>query len=623
MALLPLVAALSALVQLVAAVLALRLVRVTGRALSWLLVAGGLLLMAARRVTAFLEWYRGGSSLLSAGVFELLGLAVSLLMAAGIALIGPLLRSMRDSERAIRASELKYRGVFDSAPQAVFLFDEETGRVMDANPAACSLFGRSREELRALCEADLTAGAPDGAVAAGPLASPFLRWYRKSDGTLFPAEISGTSFVLRGQRVSVVSIQDVTARRRLEERALRAERVMAVGRMAGGVAHRLNNMMVAVTGYASLLLQRLPEGHPAAREARCILEAGQRAASLTRQLLAIGRRQMLQPREIDAGDFLRSLEPRLRAAAGAGVALSVEAGREPLRAFLDPDQLATTLEALVRNARDATDGRGAVAVRATSAHVREGALARDDFTVAPGRYVVLSVCDDGVGMDAATRAQLFTPFFTTKEGGEGLDLASAYGFVKQSGGYLLVESEPGKGSLFSLYFPFSPAEPALSAAAQERPAGSLEEGEAPDIPRGARVLVMDDEEMVRNVAADILEHFGCEAILARNGEEAVAAYRAAAGEGRPVDAAIVDLSVPHGMGGLEAARRIREFDPMARLVVSSGYTDDPAMVEFGRHGFCAAIPKPYRVREFKAALRVALAGMGPPPEPPGGRAGPA
>lgn len=620
-----LIVGLSVAAQLFAAGLALRLLRLTGRTASWLLVAGGLLLMAFRRLSVLIDWYRGVPRHAFDETYEAVGLAISVTFAVGIGLIGPLFRSIRDSARAARGSELRYRGVFDSAREAVFLFEQETGAVVDANAAAASLFGYSREELLDLREADLA--APSEVRPATGRATSFVpRYFRKKDGTVFPAEASGGSFTVDGRRISVVSLRDVTLRLRFEEKVLRAERVMAVGRMAAGVAHRLNNMMVAVTGYSSLLLQRLSPGDPQAKELRQILEAGRRAAALTRQLLAIGRRQMLEPKEVELNAFLSSLAPRLREIAGERIAVEVEAASEPLRVFLDPEQLGGSIEALVANARDAITGEGKVTVRAARCLLSRGDVSREEFSIPPGPYALLSVRDTGCGMDAETRSRLFTPFFTTKPDGDGLDLASTYGFVKQSGGYILAESDIGKGTTFSLFFPLVPKPGAgeLPEASEEPSIPSvagLPEGENAGF-AGALVLVMDDDPVVREVAGDILAHFGCRVLFAANGEEAIAAYEAAAAAGRPVDAAILDLTVPVGMNGREAARRLLEVDPGARLVVSSGYADDPVMADFPTYGFCAALPKPYRLRDFRAALAAALSGRGGEARPDPGESGP-
>lgn len=611
---------LSVLAQLGAAILALRLVRVTGQLASWVLIAGALVLMAGRRILVFFRWYYGVPSPSPDIPYEMVGLAVSLLMAVGIAWIGPLIRSLKESDRAIRESELKYRGVFESVGDAIFLLERGSGAILDANSVACALYGYSRGELLALRRVDLSAVREAAAVSEEALLPAVPPGYhRRKDGTTFPVEIAETSFDRDGRRFVLLSVRDISERIGLREKELRAERVMAVGRMAGGVAHRLNNMMTAVTGYSSLLLQRLAPGDPREREIRQILDAGRRAAGLTRQLLAIGRRQMLLSKEVDLPAFVAEAEPALRAAAGDGIAVEIVATGEPLRVSIDPDQLRKTLESLVDNARDA--GADRVTIRVAPVALADGEVRGEEFTVAAGRYARVSVEDTGRGMDAEGRSRLFSPFFTTKEGGEGLDLASAYGFIKQSGGYVVADSELGRGTTFTIYFPR--IEGAAGARREGAPAGPPPDPGKPAPGGGVpgpgreRILVMDDEDIVREVAGSMLNHLGYDVLHARDGEEAIALYKMASGTDHPVGAVILDLTVPGGMGGAETLRRLREFDPGVRAVVSSGYSDDPVMDAYRAHGFCAVVPKPYRILDLQEALRVALSGDGEPPTPPG------
>jgi two-component system cell cycle sensor histidine kinase/response regulator CckA len=352
-----------------------------------------------------------------------------------------------------KRSEELFRAVFDNAYEAMVITDDDA-RYVDVNPAACELFGRSRDELLGLRPGDLAESPAEGeqtwrtlvtdGSAAGLLAVV------RPDGEVRETEFAAKANVLPGRHLSV--LRDVTERRDLERELWRAQRLESVGRLAGGVAHDFNNMLTAIRGYAHLLLARAEHGTTEHHHAQEIDGAAARAAMLTAQLLAFGRRQVLQSRPVHHNELVQNLADMLSRLAGDHVELEFDL--DPALDFVrvDPAQVEQVLVNLVANAADAMDGTGSIAVRTTNADVR-GADERPDLPA--GRYAVLSVQDSGPGIDEATLEQLFEPFFTTKDVGRGigLGLATAYGIAKQSEGTITVSTEWGVGSTFSVYLP--------------------------------------------------------------------------------------------------------------------------------------------------------------------------
>jgi two-component system, cell cycle sensor histidine kinase and response regulator CckA len=358
---------------------------------------------------------------------------------------------------------------------------------------------------------------------------------------------------------------DITDRRSLEEQLRHAQRLEAVGRLAGGIAHEFNNMMTVVTGYGELLLSRLGAGDPMRPEIEQIKRAGDRAASLTRQLLAFSRKQVLQPRELDLNAVVLHMDKMLRRLIGEDVALVTVPAEGLWTVKADPGQLEQVLVNLAVNARDAMPGGGRLLVE-TANVVLDEACAAHRPEVAPGPYVLLSMADTGVGMDEETRTHLFEPFYTTKGPGKGtgLGLATVYGIVAQSGGHIDVESAPGQGTTFRIYLPRAGGVPR-----------EVEEPEA-EAPRGREtVLVVEDEEAVRRLVREVLLAQGYRVLEAPGGEEALSLCAAAA---EPVDLVLTDVVMP-GMSGRELAARLREAVPDIRILFMSGHTETAVLAE--------------------------------------------
>jgi PAS domain S-box-containing protein len=366
----------------------------------------------------------------------------------------------------------------------------------------------------------------------------------------------------------VLVFHDVTERKRLEQQFAQAQRMEAIGRLAGGVAHDFNNLMTTVLGYSDLLLHGLLPGHPMRENLEEIKKTAERAASLTRQLLTFSRKQPLRTRVLDLNQVVAGTEKMLRRLIGEDIALETTLTPDSWPVQADPGQIEQVIMNLAVNARDAMPKGGRLAITTANVVVAEEDV-RDRPDIAPGRYVQLIVSDTGCGMDEGVLAHLFEPFFTTKEVGKGtgLGLATVYGIVKQSAGHIRAASTVGKGSRFTILFP--PAEhlrPQAGQTARKAP------GEEPEPPRGCEtVLLVEDEAAVRNLIHHILQQKGYKVLVARNGEEALTLSQKHTG---PVHLLLTDVVMP-GMGGPELARRLLRDRSETRVLYMSGYTDRP------------------------------------------------
>jgi PAS domain S-box-containing protein len=495
------------------------------------------------------------------------------------------------AEEALRDSEARYRVLFEHNPQPMFVFDADTLRYLAVNDAAVHSYGYSRDEFLAMTVKDIRPpeDVPSllGALARGSSYQRRDTWrHRKKFGELIDVEIDAHTILFGDRPAWVVLATDVTERKRLEEQLRQAHKMEAVGRLAGGVAHEFNNLLTVITGYSQLILDRLAQADPLRGNAEEIKKAAQRAAGLTAQLLAFGRKGIAAPRVLDLHVLVRDLEGALRGLLGGAVELAFRLAPGPGPVRIDPGQFQQVLLNLALNAREAMPQGGRLTVE--TADVELGADdARRHAEARPGPHILLAVADTGRGLSAVARAHLFEPFFTTKGVGEGtgLGLSTAYGIVKQAGGHIEVESEAGRGTTFRVYLPRSE----VGLEPEDPPPASR-------APHGAEtVLLVEDEEMVRRLVRLILLQEGYAVIEAANGVQALERSEQHPG---PIHLLVADVVMPQ-MGGEELARRLLATRPQMPVLFLSGYTGTPPTPDAFRAGEGGNfLQKPFAPREL-------------------------
>jgi len=392
--------------------------------------------------------------------------------------------------------------------------------------------------------------------------------HRCKDGTIIEAEGAVDTIDFAGRSATLASVQDITERKHLEDQLRQSQKIEAVGQLAGGIAHDFNNLLTAITGYADLLFEDLGAQDPRRADLEEIRKAARRAASLTQQLLAFSRKQVLQPQVLDLNQVVANAEKLLQRLFGEHIALRTVLDPTLGAAMADPAQLEQVIVNLAVNARDAMPHGGQLMIETQNVHF-DSSYAEMHPSVTPGPHVVLAVSDTGTGMDEATRQRLFEPFFTTKGPGKGtgLGLSTVYGIVKQSGGFVWVYSEVGRGSTFKVYLP--------RVAAKAQPIGPS--ALPAQVPRGTEtILLVEDEPALRAVARRTLERQGYAILEAPDGDTALTLAGAHTG---PLDLLVTDVIMP-GISGRELATRLVASRPGVRVLYTSGYTDD-AIVQHG------------------------------------------
>ena len=485
------------------------------------------------------------------------------------------------ADEALGASEERYRLLFESNPQAMWVFDEKTLAFLAVNRAAWRHYGYSREEFLGMTIRDIRP-AEDVAPLLSLLETESREhqrsgiWrHRKKDGSLIDVEILSHPMVFDGRDAQLVLSIDVTERRQLEEQLRQSQKMEAVGQLAGGIAHDFNNLLTVIIGNSEIQQTMIEKGSPLVEPLDEVRRAADRAAVLTRQLLAFSRRQVLEPKVLDVNELITNLEKMLRRLISEDVkliaALSPAAGR--VRA--DAGQLEQIIVNLAVNARDAMPTGGTLTIETANVELDEEYV-REHLAVRPGAYVMIAVTDTGVGMSPETQSRIFEPFFTTKEPGKGtgLGLATVYGIAKQSGGSVWVYSELGRGTTFKIYFP------RVEEVAEKR--SVLAPGER-SVRGSETVLLVEDEPSVRKLSQMVLEKHGYTVVEAANAEEALGLAQTREG---PIHLILTDVVMPK-MGGADLATRVLALRPEIRVLYMSGYTDDAivrqGLITEGRH----------------------------------------
>jgi PAS domain S-box-containing protein len=505
--------------------------------------------------------------------------------------------ALRESEEKYRTSESKYRKLIELAPEGIGVVEE--GRVIFYNSHLPEIFGYSYDEMRGMPlesilfheDMEKALGLYASRAEGGLVPKSILRYVTKHGKVLW-VETVGQRIEWEGRPAVLYFASDATERKNLEEQFAQAQKIQAIGQLTGGVAHDFNNILQVITGCCEFLKERLSqENQTFVAE---ITKAANRASALTRQLLAFSRKQILKPRVVNAKSLIRSVQMMLERVLGEDVELGTFIDPNTGNFLADPGQMEQVLLNLAVNARDAMPWGGKLTIE-TSNRTFDDSYVRDHLGAKTGQYVCIAVSDTGIGMNQDTLSHLYEPFFTTKERGKGtgLGLATTYGIVKQSGGYVNCYSEMGKGTTFTIYLPLTLAKADISfLSASTTPA-----------PRGTEtILLVDDDSAVRKIAGIALKNVGYVVIEASEGEEALAEVAA-----RRISVALLvtDVVLPR-MSGKEFARNLHKTCPGARILYISGYTANV----ISHHGILDAgldfLQKPFSSTELLTTVREIL-----------------
>lgn len=498
----------------------------------------------------------------------------------------------------LRENEEKYRQLFENESEAIMVFDARTSRFEDANQATLDLYGYSKEEFLSLTVEDISGEKEKTKISIQKIKNEEpgskyipLRYFRKKDGTVFPGEVYAGVFFSKGRKKIIGAVHDITERKRMEKELLKADKLESIGILAGGIAYDFNNALTAILSNISLAKTSITFEDKVFKMLVAAEKASVRAQNLTHQLLTFSKggepvKKTVSIRGLveDSVDFALS---------GSNVSCEYSFAEDLWPVEVDEVQITQAISNLIINADQAMPEGGIINVSAKNVKLGK----QDALPLKKGNYVKLCIQDQGHGIPEEHLPKIFDPYFTTKQKGSGLGLATTYSIIKKHDGYITVESEDGVGTTFHIYLPASQHKALTKTNARER------------IIRGkGRVLVMEDEAGIRESMAEALAYFGYEAEFAEDGSSTITLYKKALESGRPFDVVIMDLTIPGGMGGEEAVKKLLEIDPSARAIVSSGYSNDQIMSDYKKYGFSGVITKPYQLGELSKVLHRVITG---------------
>lgn len=518
----------------------------------------------------------------------------------GMIFVGSDITERKQAEELLRQSEEKYRSLFEESKDVIFITNAE-GRFRDINQAGVELFGYSSKEeiLQIDIAKDLYLDPDDREKVIRAFSEQnYVRDYeiflKKKSGEKVSLLMTATLIREEGGRIAGYRgiLRDVTEKINLEEQLLQSQKMEAIGMLAGGVAHDFNNLLMVIQGNVELGLINLDPSHPVYEFLSKIEEGAEKASGLTRQLLAFGRRQMLNPKALNVADLIGNLSRMLSRLIGEDIELRVEIrpGLSPI--YADPSAMDQILMNLIVNARDAMPRGGILALQARNIRLDEFFCHQHPF-VTPGEYVQISVIDTGKGMDEKTLSRIFEPFFTTREKGSGLGLAVVYGIVKQHKGHIFASSELGKGSRFDLYFPVH----------QDTFAQEAVEALSKELPRGTEtLLIAEDEKEVRDLFKVLLEGLGYQVLTACDGEEAIEVLSTYQDQ---IDLAVLDAVMPK-LSGPQVYEHILSSSPDLPCLFLSGYSEEIVQRYFDQRLNVPMLHKPVALRDLGKKIREIL-----------------
>ena len=507
------------------------------------------------------------------------------------------------AQQALAESEERLRTIVELAPDGIFVVGER-GQIIEVNQAACKQLRYTHEQLLRLSIFDIiaprfrerAAARLQGKLPAGTYEDAQIR----ADGVEIPLELSVSKIVFRQQPAFIRITRDISDRKRaeeqrgvLEQQLRQAQKMEAVGQLAGGIAHDFNNLLMVIQSYTELLQDSLAADDRLRRNTREVLKAAERAAGLTRQMLAFSRKQILSPTVLDLNAVVEDAAKMLKRLIGADIEFRVIAASSPWAIEADSGQIVQVLMNLCVNARDAMPHGGTLTITTSNIVVGGEGVAKHAY-VAAGEYVLLTVSDTGTGISKDLQTRIFDPFFTTKEVGKGtgLGLSTVYGIMKQSGGYVWVDSEPGQGACFTICLPRTrhAATPEMPAKSEARPQG-----------RG-RILVAEDEEALREAVCDYLSGLGYTVFGAGSGQEALSL---AGEQEKEIDLLLTDLVMPK-MSGSELSQHLCNLRPRLKTIYMSGYADEARMRQSVPEMNASVLQKPFSLGALARKVREAL-----------------
>ena len=512
--------------------------------------------------------------------------------AGGIVGVVTDITELKKTQEALKESEARFKDLSEASLETVVFI--EKGIIIDANSRAHEMFGYDgNDKIIGRNVLDFITSEAHNIVKER-MASQNEEKYEtlglKKNGETFPIEVHPRELHLRGKQIRISVVRDLTEQKNLEEEVLKAKNLQSVGTLAGGIAHDFNNLLMAIVGNISLAKMSASEQGKTTEflgEAERIAFMGKH---LTQQLLTFSRGGDLMRKIVFIGEILRDITERIFGGSLTRPQYIIAGDLFPVE--VDEDQIKQVIRNLVMNAKEAMQSGGTIVISCENVSITP----QDKLPLIKEDHVRISIHDEGTGIPEENLSKIFDPYFTTKEMGSrkgvGLGLAICYAIIKKHKGYIVVDSVPNRGTTFHIYLP----------AYKKEIADMRTEGKIIRHGRG-RVLIMDDEGMILNIAKELLQHMGYEVAAAQNGEEAIGFYRQAIELKKPFDVVILDLAIPGGMGGKEVMQELTAVDPHVKGIISSGYLNDPIIRDFKNYGFSDILTKPYEANELDEKLQ--------------------
>ena len=501
----------------------------------------------------------------------------------------------------LQASEANFRALADNANDGILITAGSGGDTVYANRRIAEMTGWSVEELLKKNMRDYI--APDTFPDEIKLYSQILEGMpcpnhcevtiSQKNGAAIPVEMTISRTLWHGQPAVITSVRDITERKKRDEEFIRACKLKSLSTLAGGIAHDFNNLLTGILGNASIAKTFVNPGDKLHKIMTDLENTSLRAKDLTQQLLTFAKGGAPVKKTVSIAKLLR--DSATLVLSGSNVKCDFAIANNLWPAEVDEGQIAQVIHNLIINARQAMPDGGTIQVSAENFALS----AENNPFIKNGKYVKITVKDTGVGIQEEHLPKIFDPYFTTKEEGSGLGLATAYSIIKNHAGYIMAESAAGVGTTFYIHLP-----------ASKKEIGRVETVEEKLVSGKEKILVMDDDDIIRDVAGKMLTKLGYEVDFARDGSEAIELYKKSKNSGRPFDVVIIDLTIPGGMGGRETMQKLLEVDPHVKAIVSSGYSDDAVMSNYTNYNFKGVIAKPYRIEELSKTVRSVLAETG-------------